>query len=156
MGQGTTRVVENNGADDRVRELGTEISDVRRRLDALVIELDRRRHNVTDWRRHLRLHARTIAAGVLVVAVAVTVPVALARRRARYCDTPVSRGAGLARMARRRLGQAVGSVASRPDRPASTERGPGLGSQIAVALATVVAQALVASVLRSVDRQRGR
>ena len=48
MGQGTTRVVENNGADDRVRELGTEISDVRRRLDALVIELDRRRHNVTD------------------------------------------------------------------------------------------------------------
>jgi len=156
MGQGTTRVVANNGADDRVRELGTEISDVRRRLDALVMELDRRRHNVTDWRRHLRRHGRTIAAWMLVVAVAVTVRVALARRRARYHDTAGSRGARLARMTRRRLGQALESVASRPDRPASTERGHGLGSRIAVAVATVVAQALVASVLRSVDRQRGR
>ena len=157
MGQGTTRVVENNGADDRVRELGTEISDVRRRLDALVIELDRRRHNVTDWRRHLRRHGRTIAAGMLVVAAAVTVPVALARRRARYHDTLVSRGAGHARRATRRLGQALGSVASRPDRPAaSTERGHGLGSRIAVAVATVAAQALVASILRSVDRPRER
>jgi hypothetical protein len=151
MGEGTTRVVENNGADDRVRELDTEIGDVRRRLDALVMELDRRRHNVTDWRRHLRRHGRTIAVGVLVVAVAVTVPVALARRRARYHTTLVSRGAGLARTARRRLSQALTH-----DRPAPTETGPGLGSRTAVAVATVVAQALVASVLRSVDRQRGR
>src|SRR5262249_60675562 len=118
MGQGTARVVENNGADDRVRELGTEISDVRRRLDALVIELDRRRHNVTDWRRHLRRHGRTIAAWMLVVAVAVTVRVALARRRGRYRVTAGSRSARLARMTRRRLGQALESVASRPDRPA--------------------------------------
>src|SRR5262249_58182609 len=98
-GEGRAGGVENNGGDDRVRELGSEISDVRRRLDALVMELDRRRHNVTDWRRHLGRHGRTIAAGMLVVAVAVTVPVALARRRARYHDTPVSRGAGLARRA---------------------------------------------------------
>jgi hypothetical protein len=153
MGQGTTRVVENDGADDRVRELGTEISDVRRRRDALVMELDRRRHNVTDWRRHLRRHGRTIAVGVLVVAVAVTVPVALARRRARYHGTLVSRGADLARAAGRQLGQALGRVANKPDCPAPAL---GLGSRTAVAVATVIAQALAASVLRTVVTQRGR
>jgi hypothetical protein len=156
MGQGTTRVVENNGADDRVRELGTEISDVRRRRDALVMELDRRRHNVTDWRRHLRRHGRTIAVGVLVVAVAVTVPVALARRRARYHGTLVSRGADLARTARRQLGQALGHVADKPDCPAPTQTALGLGSRTAVAVATVIAQALAASVLPTVVRHRGR
>jgi hypothetical protein len=150
MGEGTTRVVQDNGADDRVRELDTEISDVRRRLDALVKELDRRRHNVTDWRHHLRRHGRTIALGVLIVAVAVTVPVALARRRVRYHRTLVSRGAGLARTARQRLGQAL-----TPDCPAPTETGPGLGSRTAVAVATVVAQALVASLLRARDGSAG-
>src|SRR5215510_93075 len=43
MGQGTSRVVEGNGTTGRVRELGDEITDVRRRLDELVMELDRRR-----------------------------------------------------------------------------------------------------------------
>ena len=84
MGEGTTRIVENNGGDDRLRALGTEITDVRRRLDALVTELDRRRHHVTDWPLRLRRRGRTIAVGLLVLAVAVTVPVALARRRSRY------------------------------------------------------------------------
>jgi hypothetical protein len=42
MGEGTTRVVETNGAGTRVRELGAEITHVRNRLDALVVELDRR------------------------------------------------------------------------------------------------------------------
>jgi hypothetical protein len=147
MGEGTTRVVENNGADDRVRQLGTEISDVRRRLDALVKELDRRRHNVTDWRRH----GRTIGVGVLVIAAAVTVPVALAGRRSRYHGTVVTRGTRLARAARRRLGQALIT-----DWPAPTQTIPGLGSRIAVAGATVVAQVLVANLLRTLDRQPGR
>ena len=91
MGQGTSRVVEGNGTTGRVRELGDEITDVRRRLDELVMELDRRRHNVTDWRRHLRRHGRALALGALVIAVAVTTPVALAKVRARRRGTCAAR-----------------------------------------------------------------
>ena len=37
MGQGTTRVIDDAAVNGRVRQLGDEITDVRRRLDALVM-----------------------------------------------------------------------------------------------------------------------
>ncbi len=153
MGQGTTRVVDDAAVNGRVRQLGDEITDVRRRLDALVMELDRRRHNMTDWRRQLRLHAREIALGVLVVAVAVTAPVALARVRARRRSSLLGRGAELREKARR-FGQAFERVAQDPDRLAPTTGG--LGSRTAVAVAAMVAQALATTILRSVVKQRER
>ena len=58
MGDETTHVAENSGAHDWVRELSTEISAVRRRLDALVKDLDRRCHDVTGWRNHRRPRGR--------------------------------------------------------------------------------------------------
>jgi hypothetical protein len=155
MGQGTTRVVDDNGTSGRVRELGDEITDVRRRLDALVMELDRRRHNVTDWKRHLRLHARTLALGALVVAVAVTAPIAFARVRARRRGSLVTRGVALTQKARR-LGQALERIADDPDRLAPTAAAAGLGSRVAVAVAAMMAQVLATSILRTVARQRGR
>jgi hypothetical protein len=155
MGQGTTRVAESNGSSKRVRELGDEIADVRRRLDTLVMELDRRRHNVTDWRSQLRHHAGSIAAAVLVVAVAVTAPVAVARVRARRRQTLVARGAELTRKARR-LGQAFERIAENPDRLAPAMAGSGLGSRTAVALAAMIAQALATGVLRALARQSRR
>src|SRR6267142_3824954 len=155
MGQGTTRVVDDNGTSGRVRELGDEITDVRRRLDALVMELDRRRHNVTDWKRHLRLHARTLALGALVVAVAVTAPGAFARVRAHRRGSLVTRGVALTRKARR-LGQALERIADDPDRLAPTTAAAGLGSRAAVAVAAMMAQVLATSILRTVARQRGR
>lgn len=155
MGQGTTRVVEDNGTSGRVRELGDEITDVRRRLDALVMELDRRRHNVTDWRRHLRRHARTIALGALVVAVAVTAPVALAKVRARSRGSLVARGVALTQKARR-LGRAFERIADDPDRQAPTTAATGLGSRTAAAVAAMMAQILATSILRTMVRQRGR
>ena len=155
MGQGPPRVVEANGTSGRVRELGDEINDVRLRLDALVAELDRRRHNVTDWRRHLRRHARTIALGGLVVAVAVTVPVALAKVHARRRGSLLSRGVALGRTARR-LGQAFELIADDPERPAPVAAAAGLGSRTAVAVAAMTAQVLATSLLRAMSRQRGR
>ena len=155
MGQGTTRVVDDNGANARVRELGDEVTDVRRRLDALVMELDRRRHNMTDWRRQLRLHARAIAVGVLVVAVAVTAPVALARVRSRLRSSPIGRGAELRQKARR-LGEAFERIAEDPNRLAPTTAGLGLGSRTAVAVAAMMAQVLATTILRTVVRQRER
>ena len=155
MGQGTTRVVDDAGTSGRVRELGDEITDVRRRLDALVMELDRRRHNVTDWKRHLRLHARTLALGALVVVVAVTAPVAFARVRAHRRGSLVTRGVALTRKARR-LGQALERIADDPDRLAPTTAAASLGSRAVVAVAAMMAQVLATSILRTVARQRGR
>lgn len=151
MGQGTTRVIDDNGTSGRVRELGDEITDVRRRLDALVMELDRRRHNMTDWRRQLRLHARTIAVGALVVAVAVTAPVALARLRSRRRRSLIGRGVELGQKARR-LGQAFERIADDPNRLAPPEAG--LGSRTAVAVAAMLAQVLATTVLRTLVKQR--
>jgi hypothetical protein len=153
MGQGTTRVVDDNGTSGRVRELGDEITDVRRRLDALVMELDRRRHNMTDWRRQLRLHAREIALGVVVVAVAVTAPIALARVRARRRSSLLGRGAELREKARR-FGQAFERITEDPDRLAPTTGG--LGSRTAVAVAAMVAQVLATTILRTLVKQRER
>ena len=155
MGQGTTRVVEDNGTSGRVRALGDEITDVRRRLDALVMELDRRRHNVTDWRRHLRRHAGTVAVGALAVAVVVAAPVVLARTRSRRRTTSslVARGAEFTQKARR-LGQAFERIADDPDRLAPTSAG--LGSRVVVAVAAMMAQVLATSVLRTVVKQRAR
>lgn len=153
MGQGTTRVIDDAAVSGRVRQLGDEITDVRRRLDALVMELDRRRHNMTDWRRQLRLHAREIAVGVLVVAVAVTAPVALARVRARRRSSLLGRGAELREKARR-LGQAFERITEDPDRLAPTTGG--LGSRTAVAVAAMVAQVLATTILRAVVKQRER
>jgi hypothetical protein len=155
MGQGTTRVVEDNGASRRVRELGDEITDVRRRLDVLVMELDRRRHNATDWRRQLRLHGRTIALGVLVVAVAVTVPVALSRARAHRRYTLAARGIELGRRARR-LGRAFERIADNPDRLAPVESALGLGSRTAVAVAAMITQVLAQTAVRALMRPRER
>jgi hypothetical protein len=151
MGQGTTRLIDDVGVGGRVRQLGDEITDVRRRLDALVMELDRRRHNMTDWRRQLRLHGREIAVGVLVVAVAVTAPVALARVRARRRSSLLGRGAELREKARR-FGQAFERITEDPDRLAPTTGG--LGSRTAVAVAAMVAQVLATTVLRTLVKQR--
>ena len=156
MGQGTTRVIEDNGASGRVRALGDEITDVRRRLDVIVMELDRRRHNVTDWKRHLRRHAGTVAVGALVVAVAVAAPVLLTRTRSRSrTGSLVARGAGLTQKARR-LGRAFERIAHDPDRVAPKVTVASLGSRTVVAMAAMMAQVLATSILRAVVTQRAR
>jgi hypothetical protein len=119
-----------------VRELGHEISDVRRRLDALVMELDRRRHNVTDWRWYLRRHGPAIALGGLVVAAAVTAPVLLAMARAR-----------------RRHGKAADRIADAA-RLAPTSPADGLGARTALAVATTLARVLATGLLRAWVRAR--
>ena len=156
MGQGTTRVIEDNGTSGRVRELGDEITDVRRRLDALVMELDRRRHNMTDWKRHLRRHAGTVAVGALAVAVGVAAPVLFTRSRSRRRTLSLmARGAGLTQKARR-LGRAFERIAHDPDRVAPKVTVASLGSRTVVAMAAMMAQVLATSILRAVVTQRAR
>jgi hypothetical protein len=141
MGQGTTRVVEGNGAGDRVRELGDEITDLRRRLDALVVELDRRRHRVTSVPRRLRQPGAGLVAGVLAVAVlAVVAPMMLARRRASRVGALARHGTELRDKARS-LGQALGRIAHDPDQLAPP-RPPVIGTNTLVAIGLTAAQIL--------------
>jgi len=153
MGDGTTRVVEGNGAGSRVRELGDEITEVRRRLDTLVVELDRRRHGATDWKRHLRRHGGRVVIGALVLAAALTAPVAMSQVRTRRRSVLVARAADLAGRARR-LGQALGRIAQDPDRRAPAPRPSLFGASTIVAVALAVAQVLGTSLLRTALERR--
>jgi hypothetical protein len=142
MGEGTTRIVETNGMSSRMRALGDEITEVRRWLNALVTELDRRRHNATDLKHLAREHAGALATGALVLAVLIATPVALARARRRRQRQWSYRGAELTERARR-LGRALGRVVSDPDRLAALPPPRRLG----VAPATLASAALAAGQL---------
>ena len=155
MGQGTTRVVDDNGTTGRVRVLGDEITDVRRRLDALVMELDRRRHNVTDWRRHVRRHGGTMALGTLVVVVAVATPIVYARlraRRRRLSTTLLERGTELAHRARR-VGMGLERLSEDPERAVPPTTIASIGSRAVVAVATMVAQTLATAAVRALVKR---
>ena len=74
--RGTVRAVDTGEANGRLRALADDITTVRERLDALVDELDRRRHAAMDWRGQARRHARGLAVGALAVAAAAGIFVA--------------------------------------------------------------------------------
>ena len=120
MGEGTTRIASSNGSNARVRELGNETEAVRRQLDDLVMELDRRRHRAFDWRLQVRRHARALAlTGIgLAAAIAIAASVSVARRRRQH-----TLAARLSEQADRgeRLRRALARVVENPDRLAAVE-----------------------------------
>jgi hypothetical protein len=120
MGEGTNRIAQSNGSPARVRELGNETDAVRRQLDELVMELDRRRHELFDWRLQMRRHARALAliAGGIIVVVGMGVGVSMARSRRQH-----TLAAHLAELADRgeRLRRALGRIIDDPDRLAPKE-----------------------------------
>ena len=121
MGEGTNRVAQSNSSPARVRELGNETDAMRRQLDELVKELDRRRHELFDWRLQLRRHGRALAliAGGIVVVVGLGVGVSVARSRRQH-----TLAARLSELADRgeRLRQALGRIIDDPDRLAPKEK----------------------------------
>jgi hypothetical protein len=125
----------------RMRALGDEITQVRRWLNALVTELDRRRHHMTDWKHLAREHAGSIALGALVVAAAVATPLALSQARRRRRSRLSYRSAELADRARR-IGRALGRVAKDPDllAPPPARRALGLAPGALVGFALTMAQ----------------
>jgi hypothetical protein len=157
MGEGTTRVVEADGMGTRVRALGDEITQVRRWLNALVTELDRRRHNATDLKHLAREHAGAVAAGALVLVALIATPVALARMRRQRQRRWSYRGAELADRTRR-LGRALGRVVTDPDRlaPPPPPRRLGIAPTTLASVALTAAQVLAGAVLEWRRRQESR
>jgi len=146
MGEGTTRIVDGVGA--RVRELGDEITDVRRWLNALVIELDRRRHNVTSW-KGLKVPA-TVAGGTLVLAALVATPILMSR--ARHRRQLLSRGGDLTAKARR-LAHALGRLAEDPGRLAPPEP-PKVPASAVLALVIAATQVLAPTLRAALGPRR--
>jgi hypothetical protein len=137
MGKEPRRVAEERadaGAAEEVRRLESEIVRSRRRLDAYVDELDRRRHRLLSVSRH-PLPAIGVAAGIAAVAAGA---VLLIRRR--------SKRVARSRRKARSLGDALRRVAAHPERVASEGKSP--WSRILVAAAPFAVKALANAFLR--------
>ena len=152
MGEGATRVGEANGGAARVSELDDEITDVRHRLDSLVVELDRRRHNATDWKRQLRLHWGSILIGAIAFSAALAAPVALSRRRGwRHRFLGVQPDV----LRKRAFGLTQALVQAR--RPAERREAPvklGVGGSTVVGLLVMLAQVAATTWMRNALERR--
>jgi len=137
MGKKPHRVAEVSPALDsagEVRRLESEIENSRRRLDAYVDELDRRRHRLLSVGRH-PLPAVGLAAGAAVVFAG---GVWLLRRR----RTRVTRS----RRKARRLADALRRAAAHPERVATEGKSP--WSRALVAATPVIVRFLADAALR--------
>lgn len=131
MGEGTPRVMKVVPAE-RARGLETEIEHLRTRLDRSLSELDRRRHELMDYKLQMRRHpqALMIAGGVLLLlfgGVAYSV----------YN----SRKHGLAMRRARKYKGAMRRAVDHPENVARKSE-PGVGAKILASVGTTVAVAL--------------
>ena len=148
MGERTDRV---NGqrADGQprkmARELETEITEIRSRLDRSLAELDRRRHELTDVRLQIRRHPMVaVAAGVTVLAL--VGGVAYAVYAARQRNKPVSKA--------RRLKHALSRMMDEPHKVAKSE--PTVPEKILAAAGTAAATILVKKMMERAFNAAGQ
>jgi hypothetical protein len=148
MGEGTDRVngQRTNGEPRKMaRELETEITEVRTRLDRSLAELDRRRHELTDVRLQVKRHPMVaVAAGVTVLAL--LGGVAYAVWAARQRNKPVSKA--------RRLRHALSRMIDEPQKVAKSE--PTVPEKILAAAGTAAATILVKKMMERAFEGIGR
>jgi hypothetical protein len=130
-----------NGHAD-LQRLETEIERSRRRVDAYVDELDRRRHRLLSVRRHPAAAIGVVAGAVLLAGGAA---VLIARRR---------RPSHRARRQTSNLREALARMARHPERVASDGKSP--WSRVLVAVAPIVMKAVADAALRRRSGPDGR
>jgi len=135
-----------NGEPRKVaRELETEITEIRSRLDRSLAELDRRRHELTDVRLQVRRHPMVaVAAGVTVLALVGGVAYAVWASRQR--NKPVSKA--------RRLKHALSRMIDQPQKVAKPE--PTVPEKILAAAGTAAATMLVKKMMERAFDVAGR
>jgi hypothetical protein len=148
MGEGTDRVngQHANGEPRKMaRELETEITEIRTRLDRSLAELDRRRHELTDVRLQVRRHPMVaVAAGATLLAL--LGGVAYAVWAARQRNKPVSKA--------RRLKHAFSRMMDEPQKVAKSE--PTVPEKILAAAGTAAATILVKKMMERAFEGIGR
>jgi hypothetical protein len=143
MGEGADRVSGDGapGPGD-VHRVAGEIDVLRHELGGMVAELDRRRHELLDLRRHVRRHPILVATVVTVGALLLGGAVALIAREARERRKPTRRA--------REIRDAFGRIAERPREVASQ---PSIGNKVATALGVAIATGIAKRLLeRSIPR----
>ena len=134
MDQGTHRM---NG-QKTPESLEREVNGIRAGLDAILAELDRRRHELTDWRLQVRRHpfkAALLGGGVLAV-VGGTIALAVLRHRRRHRP----------REKARRLWKALSRMLDDPD--AVARPSPSAEQELLAAAGSPVVAALAKRLLR--------
>ena len=148
MGEGTNRVSvgRTNGEPRKVaRELESEITEVRSRLDRGLAELDRRRHELTDVRLQVRRHPMVaVAAGATVLVLIGGVAYAIYASRQR--QKPLPKAA--------RLREALSRALDNPKKVAKSE--PTVPEKILAAVGTVAATMLTKKLLERAFNTVGR
>ena len=128
---------------EKAADLEKEIEGIRGRLDGMVGELDRRRHDLFDVKAQLRRHAfPLVAIAVALLGIAgggIALGIARRRRRARV-------GSRLTR-----LQEAVRRMTAKPDQVAAT---PGVGQKIAGAGGAAAASIAVKALARKLMTER--
>ena len=148
MGEGTNRV--SAGRTDgeprkMTREIESEITEVRTRLDRGLAELDRRRHELTDVRLQVRRHPMiAVAAGATVLVLIGGVAYAIYASRQR--QKPLPKAA--------RLREALSRALDNPKKVAKSE--PTVPEKILAAVGTVAATMLTKKLLERAFNTVGR
>jgi hypothetical protein len=134
MDQGENGVKRGAKKQGEAAELELEVRNLRQQLDDTLAELDRRRHELTNWRLQLRRHWRALAVIGLVTAGALTWYVVRRRQRER----PLGK--------LRRFRRALARVIDDPD--AVAQRSPSVGREVLAAAAKPAAGGLVQRLTR--------
>jgi hypothetical protein len=129
MGEGTTDMNELESP----RELEREVEHIRNDMTDVVRELDRRRHDLFDWRLQLRENALALGVGVISVVCVMGGIIALTAWRARRRRRPLVR--------LRMYQEALGRMVAHPERVARPQ--PGVGKKTLAAAATGAAATLI-------------
>jgi hypothetical protein len=103
MGEGNDDVTE----AERPEELERDVEDIRDNMTGLVTELDRRRHEVLDWRKQLRRNARPLAIATLGLVVLLGGMAGLSVWRRRRRNRPLAKA--------RRLRDALSRMIEHPE-----------------------------------------
>jgi hypothetical protein len=136
MGEGT------NGIDissPPPEALEREVEAIRGSLDGIVSELDRRRHELTDWRLQARRHRGkllVVGGSLLAIMAGFVTMVALRHRR----QQRLMAQAGLFANKARRLRRALARMIDDPDKVAAPA--PSIGHKIATAAGSALAVAV--------------
>lgn len=133
MGQESRRV---ETPQQEVTRLKEEIETVRSRLGTSVGELDRRRHELLDWRLQLKKHAGLVAGVGAGLVLAIAGAVAYGSRRERLMNLPSSRI--------RRIREALSTIVNEPEVVSKKKRAPSTISQRFLGAAAATAASMVA------------
>jgi hypothetical protein len=140
MGGGTVELTDTVAptAEEEPQELEREVEDIRDNITGIVGELDRRRHDLLDWRLQLRKHGPVLVAVTAgwVLAFGMTMAVGAARRRKR--NRPLEKA--------RRLRQALSRMVAHPELVAQPQ--PGIGRKVLAAAVSATVGALAKTLIQ--------